>query len=291
MRRTNKATVGGFACKSKTMKKQNMIIDFHTHAFPDKIAAGAVDSLGKAANFEALTDGTVSNLQNLLAESEIDLGVILPVATRPDQFYSINRFAAEVCERDRVISFGSVHPFDEAFTEHIKEISRLGLKGIKLHPDFQGAYIDDECFVRLVYAAFDAGLIVVTHAGIDPGLHGGDVHCTPKRAANLLDKLAVGEGEVPFVFAHGGGYAMHKEAMKHLTGRKIYVDLSMMHRMSDVDSVTELVRAHGAERVLLGSDCPWGHPIETLDFIRNLQISDEEKTAILGENAKRLLKI
>lgn len=268
-----------------------MIIDFHTHAFPDKIAVAAVDSLGKAANFEALTDGTVSNLQKLLAASRIDLGVILPVATRRDQFYSINRFAAEVCERDGVISFGSIHPDDENPIAHIKEIAKLGLKGIKLHPDFQGAYIDDERFVRIVASALDEGLIVVVHAGIDPGFHGVGVGCTPQRAETLIDSLSLGDDEAPIVFAHGGGYEMHNEVMKHLAGRHVYVDLSMTHKMSDAASVAELVRVHGAERVLFGSDCPWGHPEETLDFIRNLQISDEEKTAILGKNAERLLKI
>ena len=268
-----------------------MIIDFHTHAFPSRIAAGAVDSLGKAADFAPLTDGTVADLQKMLASANIDLGVILPVATRPDQFYSINRFAAEVCERTGVISLGSIHPDDETPTEHIKEIVKLGLKGIKLHPDFQGAYIDDERFVRIVSTALDEGLIVVTHAGIDPGFHGDGVGCTPQRAAALIDRLCLGDDEAPVVFAHGGGYAMHKEVMKHLAGRRVYVDLSMTHKLSDADAVTELVRAHGAKRVLFGSDCPWGHPAETIDFISNLQISDEEKTAILGENAERLLKI
>lgn len=267
-----------------------MIIDFHTHAFPDKIARRTVDALASVSGMTPLTDGTVAGLKEKLDESGIDLGVILPVVTRAEQFDSINRFAASVCETG-LISFGGIHPDDETPEAHVKEIARLGLKGIKLHPDYQGTYIDDERYVRIVSAALAEGLTVVTHAGVDVGFPGHPVRCTPERAARLLDRISDGKEELPIVFAHGGGYEMHADVMKHLAGRKVYVDLSMTYRMSAADEVEELVRAHGAERVLFGSDCPWGDPRETADFVRSLGLTEDEKHAILCENAQKLLKI
>lgn len=267
-----------------------MIIDFHTHAFPDKIAQRTVDALASESGMTPLTDGTVAGLKERLAESGVDLGVILPVVTRPEQFAGINRFAASVCETG-LISFGGIHPDDGAPEAHVKEIASLGLKGIKLHPDYQRTFVDDERYVRIVTAALAEGLIVVTHAGVDVGFPGHPVRCTPERAARLLDRISDGKEELPIVFAHGGGYEMHADVMRHLAGRGVYVDLSMTHRMSNEDEVTELVRAHGAERVLFGSDCPWGDPKETADFVRSLDLTDAEKDAILGGNAKRLLGI
>ncbi len=267
-----------------------MIIDFHTHAFPDNIAKRTVDALASVSGMTPLTDGTVAGLKKKLDESGVDLGVVLPVVTRAEQFDTINRFAASVCETG-LISFGGIHPDDETPEAHVRQIASLGLKGIKLHPDYQGTYIDDERYVRIVCAALAEGLIVVTHSGVDVGFPGHPVRCTPERAARLLDSISDGNDELPIVFAHGGGYAMHADVMKYLAGRKIYFDLSMTYKMSNADEATELVRTHGAERVLLGSDCPWGDPKETAEFVRSLSLTDYEKDAILCENAKRLLGI
>ena len=43
-----------------------MIIDFHTHTFPDPIADAAIDRLSRQANITAYTCGTAAGL--LLAE-------------------------------------------------------------------------------------------------------------------------------------------------------------------------------------------------------------------------------
>lgn len=271
-----------------------MIIDFHTHAFPEKIAERTVAALGKAANMTPLTNGTVDGLCRKLAESGVDLGVILPVVTRADQFDSINRFAASVNSESsanpkRVISFGGIHPDDEDPEGHVRQIKEMGLRGIKLHPDYQGVYIDDERYVRIARAALAEGLVIVTHAGVDVGFPGHPVRCTPERAARFIDAVSDGKEELPIVFAHGGGYAMHEDVMKHLCSRKVYIDISMMPVISNAEETTALIRAHGAERILFASDCPWGDPGEGIVFVRSLPITEEERELILHKNAERLL--
>ena len=49
-----------------------MIIDFHTHTFPDKIAAAAIDKLQHASHSKAFTSGTVSGLQASMQRAGID---------------------------------------------------------------------------------------------------------------------------------------------------------------------------------------------------------------------------
>ncbi len=267
-----------------------MTIDFHTHAFPDKIASRTIAALASVSGMTPHTDGTVAGLRERLAASGIELGVVLPVVTRAEQFESVNRFASEINESESgLISFGGIHPDDPSPEEHIKTIKSLGLGGIKIHPDYQGTYIDDERYVRIASAALEAGLTVVTHSGVDVGFPGHPVRCTPERAVKLLDALGVRDETVPLVFAHGGGYGMHADVMAQLAGKGVYFDLSMTYKMSNAEQITELIRAHGADRILFGSDCPWGDPAETADFVRGLDITDAEKSLIFERNARRLL--
>lgn len=267
-----------------------MIIDFHTHAFPEKIAERTVAALGRAAGMTPLTDGTVKGLREKLTVSGVDVGVILPVVTKPEQFASINRFAASINEEDDgLISFGGIHPNDETPEKHVAEIKALGLRGLKIHPDYQGTYIDDEKYVRIIGKAVELGLITVIHAGVDVGFRDHPVRCTPERAAKLIDLISDGNTEFPIVFAHGGGYEMHRDVIKYLAGRKVYIDLSMTHKISAKEEIEELIHMHGAERVLFGTDCPWGDPKETADFVMALDITDEDKELIFHKNAKRIL--
>lgn len=269
-----------------------MIIDFHTHAFPDKIAERTVAALGRAANMTPLTDGTVKGLREKLSSGGVDVGVVLPVVTKPEQFSSINRFAAAINEEnDGLVSFGGIHPDDEDPEGHLEEIRSLGLKGLKIHPDYQGTYIDDEKYCRIVKKATELGLITVIHAGVDVGFRDHPVRCTPERAVKLIEAVEEGKTELPIVFAHGGGYEMHREVMELLAGKGIYIDLSMTHKICTKAEIEELVRVHGAERILFGTDCPWGDPAETVEFVRSLDITDGEKELILHKNAERLLGI
>ena len=68
-----------------------MIIDFHTHIFPDKIAKPTIDTLAVNSDAKAYTDGTRDSLVASMREAHVDLSVILPVVTRPGQFQSVNR--------------------------------------------------------------------------------------------------------------------------------------------------------------------------------------------------------
>ena len=115
-----------------------MVIDFHTHTFPDRIAKATIESLSKCSGITPYTDGTTTGLKRSMQEGKVDISVILPVVTKPVQFETVNRVAAKLCEQEEgLISFGGIHPDCADIRRKVKEIKSLGLKGIKIHPAYQ----------------------------------------------------------------------------------------------------------------------------------------------------------
>ncbi len=272
-----------------------MIIDMHTHQFPDKIAGKTIEMLaGKLKNTSGVTpctDGTARGLSEKLSDASVDLGIVMPVVTRPGQFDTVNQCAAALSEAyPGLLSFGGIHPEDEDIPAHMAKIAALGLKGVKIHPDYQGVMIDDPRYVRIAKEALYHGLLLTTHAGVDDGIE-GPVHCPPDRAVRFLS--AVYEGHEPdtprIIFAHGGANRQFDEAQRLLGGWNVFFDLSYICGYIDEATLYSIVKGRGVERTLFGSDCPWGDPEKTISMIRALPLTETEKAAILGENARLAL--
>jgi len=261
-----------------------MIIDFHAHAFPDRIAPGAIQSLTECAGGLApYTDGTVASLSATARAHGITHSVLLNIATNERQHTSVNNFAASVSVAD-MTAFGSVYPLAEDAMDELRRIKALGLRGIKLHPDYQRFFVDDERVFPLYALAASLGLIVVFHAGVDIGLF-EPIYCTPKRLARALP--AFGGGVV--VAAHFGGYMLWNDVESFLIGKDVYFDTSYCAGRMPVLQARRIVRTHGAERILFGTDLPWGDPAAELRLVRSLHLPAEEEALVLGGNAQRLL--
>ena len=267
-----------------------MIIDFHTHAFPAALAAKTIPMLAQKSGATPYTDGTAEDLAACLRRAGIDTGVVLPVVTRPGQFDSVNAFAAQLCTVDGLISFGGIHPDDETPEEHLKKIKDLGLCGVKIHPDYQGVYIDDPRYIRIGREAMRLGLILITHAGVDDGFP-EETHCPPDRAARFIEAVQEGQTDASgkLVFAHGGGNRQFDDVLRHLAGRDVYFDLSYILSYASLETVMEVIRAHGADRILFATDCPWGDPSEFIRFVQDLPLTEREREDIFYRNAERLL--
>ena len=121
-----------------------MIIDFHTHAFPEKIAEKAIEKLSFASGgLIPQTNGTVSGLKALMKKDGVDKSVALGIATNEKQQTAVNDFIkSQECEE--IIPFGSVYPHAESALEELERIHSMGIKGIKLHPEYQQFFVDDE---------------------------------------------------------------------------------------------------------------------------------------------------
>ena len=282
-----------------------MIIDFHTHTFPDKIAAAAVEKLSLASHIRPFSDGTAAKLSKSTKAAGVDLSIVLPVATSPKQVVSINNFAAktnESTDETGLLSFGCIHPDFSEWSEELERVKALGLKGIKLHPVYQGADINDIRFLRILNKAGELGLIVVTHAGWDIGFPGVS-HCSPEMTLRAISQV----GPVKLVLAHMGGWRQWDEAEELLTDQPIWFDTSFstgsltplndgyhspdfLPQLSD-EAFIRIVRAFGADRVLFGTDSPWSDQAKELERIRALPLTDAQKDAVLGKNAQSLLNV
>ena len=268
-----------------------MVIDFHTHVFPDKIAAKTVKLLERNGSIPSYSDGTVDSLLSQMGAAGVDISVNLPVLTRREQFEGVNNFARELNEKSytgqRIISFAGIHPDTECPEEAIAKIKQMGFLGIKIHPDYQDAFIDDARYVRILSAAKSAGLITVTHSGVDGAYIGQQIKCTPLGVLRLLDKLG---GYERFVLAHLGANAMLTGVLECLAGEDVYFDTAYSLRSTGRYGFMKLLEAHGEDKILFATDSPWQIPARELEFIRGLSLGSAEEK-ILCENAKKLLNL
>ncbi len=269
-----------------------MIIDFHTHIFPDKIAEKTIATLATMASITPFSDGTTDGLLKSMEDAGIDISVNLPVLTSPLQFDSVNRFAADINARfansqRRIISFAGIHPACEDIEGKMRFIRESGFLGVKIHPDYQKTYIDDEGYVKILSAAKENDLIVVTHAGVDDGFPYQDVRCTPERVLRLIERVPYEK----LVLAHMGGNKMHKEVLEKLCGCEVYLDTSYVLRAIGEEMFKDMLARHGAEKLLFASDSPWSGQKKDLEIFTSFSLDKETENKILCGNACRLLKI
>lgn len=263
-----------------------MIIDFHTHDFPDAIAAKSIALLQQRSGTKPYTDGTYQGLARSMGEGGIDASILLPVVTKPSQFDTVNRVAARLNERQGAIrSFGGIHPENEDYREKLKEIKSMGLPGIKLHPAYQGTYMDDIRYKRIVSYALEQDLLVVFHAGVDIGLP-EPVYTDPERTLNLLRDTGGGN----MILAHLGGWKCWDQVEELLLDRDVYFDTAFVQDFMSKEQFMRIVRGHGTDKILFGTDSPWSGQKESVEWLKSLPFSREEQEQIFGGNAKKLLK-
>ena len=263
-----------------------MLIDFHTHAFPDSIAERAIDKLSYVSGgLEAQSRGTALSLKQEMEKDGVDISVVLSISTNPGQQKNVNNFAKEINDEKSFYAFGSVHPDSEDVFDELERIKDMGLKGVKFHPEYQKFYVDDEKMKPIYKKISSLGLITVFHSGYDYG-YPPPYHCMPD---NLLAALKWFDS--PVVAAHWGGVNCGVEVIKKLCGKDVWFDLSFGYGIMPKAIAQEIVDRHTPDKLLFASDMPWHRPSWEKQLIETLDISKEDKDKIYYKSAMKLLNI
>ncbi|MFP4383500.1 MAG: amidohydrolase family protein [Spirochaetia bacterium] len=262
-----------------------MKIDFHTHAFPDKLAAKAIPALEKEGDIKAELDGTVSSLITSMDNAGIDVSVVASIATKPSQTDAITEWSLRI-RSERVIPFPSVYPGSPGCTEKLGEIARMGFKGIKLHPYYQNFVVDDKSFFPLYEAAAEAGLIILFHTGFDIAFPKERI-AGPARFSRIHSRFP----DLKMVLSHFGGWEDWEEAEKHLYGKPVYLDTSYSLGRIPERILKKLLQNHPEGYILFGSDSPWGNQTEEIQNISALPLDSKQQESILGGAAASLLRM
>ena len=273
-----------------------MIIDIHTHVYPEKIVAKAIAKLEKNSGTKAKTDGTKAGLRESMKEAGIDYSLLLPVATSAKQVDKINEEAAEAnasAKETGLLSFGGIHPDTENYKEVLRRVKEYGLKGIKLHPDYQDTFFNDIRCKRIVEEASSLGLYIMVHAGVDIGLP-DPVHCRPEHVEEVLAET----GTDKLILAHMGGWRLWQEVEERLAGRDLYLDTAFstdcipgVEGMLTNEQFVHLARVHGTDKVLFGTDSPWSGQKVCVDWLEKTDLTEDEKEKILAGNARKILDV
>lgn len=258
------------------------IIDAHNHIWPEKVASKAKDYLESFTKRKLITLPTADNLLKVMDEASISKSIVSSVASYPRQVVSINNWLFSIKQK-RLIPFASIHPFLDGFKDELKRIQDNAY-GIKLHPEFQNFYVDDERAFPLYEEIQKLKLTILLHCGAEISSQ-GKIRSTPERILKVMETFP----ELKIIGAHMGGFLMWKEVLEKLAGKNIYLDTSDSIRIMKKELLEQFFEKHGFDKIIYGSDFPIQDPKEEIEFIKTLNISEENKQKILSWNIKNLI--
>lgn len=241
-----------------------MVIDIHCHA-------------GTAERLQApwTTRADLSAYLERAEEAGIDKTVVFAITS--DDYERANAEVAEIVARhaDKLIGFARIHPErDKGKIERLlrRAVEDYGFRGIKVH----GGEALPTREVCEVAKSLNLPILVDIMGRVE-----------------VLPLLAAEFPEVNFVVAHLGSFADDWrvfQVMPFMLAKfpNLYADTSGVRF---IDHLLEAIRVAGAKKILFGSDGPLLHPGLELHKIRLLKLPQEDEVLILGENARRLLRL
>jgi len=261
------------------------IYDSHVHIYPDKIAVKATENIN---GFYGLSlkafDGTVNTLLEVGGRAGVSKYLVHSVSTSARQVESINNFIISQCEAHPgvFIGFATMHPDYANPYDELKCAKDMGIKGVKLHPDFQDFAISDPKMDEAYEAIESLDLPILFHTG-DNRFN----RSNPRHVPEVLRK----HPKLKIICAHFGGWSEWDEAESCLKKGSVWIDTcSSMYWIPD-ETAKRLINHYGAERVLFGSDYPMWNVADEIKRMENLKLTDREYRMIYSENLSNLLGI
>lgn len=263
-----------------------MFIDFHTHIFPEEHAGSILDQLSQRGDIPHFTSGTLDGLLDAMKKSGVGLSLVSRITTKKEKVPAVNQWLLD-CARPNVLPMATVHPDLVATVNALTTLRKQGFMGIKLHPDYQGFYADDQRMYSFYEAAQTIGMPVLFHAGLDRGLP-PPVHATPQRLLKVHRQFP----DMVMVAAHMGGEDNYDDTESFLLGEDVYLDTAFVLRMMPQETLKRFFHKHPVERILFGSDSPFTDQAVELAYLFSLPfLTESEKNKVAGENAATLLQL
>lgn len=267
------------------VKLMQKVINAHCHIYPEKIASKAVEGIKNFYDLDMSLNGKTDDLIRDGNNVGVVHYLVHSVATTSRQVKSINEFISyEVnAHPDLFTGFGTLHPDSDNIQGDFDYLLDLGLKGVKLHPDFQLFALNEK-------RAFELGEVINT-CDVPVLIHCGDFrynYSNPEQLIPFLDKFP----DMTIIGAHFAGWSVWEDAKRQLAGRKnLYVDLSSSLYALSPETAKDLIHAYGADKVLWGTDYPMWESTSEMEYFNKLDLTDKERSMILYENAAKLLKL
>ncbi|NNC80480.1 MAG: amidohydrolase [Acidimicrobiales bacterium] len=296
-----------------------LIIDTHAHAFntsddADLLVAGyAPLEYGDIAQPLAppSDEGTIGGLLGAMTNAGVSRAILLhtwlgglerlahPDASEADHANKLALQNREVCEtadaNPELIPYVAVdlHNRDHAHTRReLEELKSLGARGVKIHPSLERVAVDDPEVADLWQACVDLGLPVVAHGGQTHDSH--DHHGAPVRFTAVLKAHPT----LRTVVAHLGGAEWRTVPALAAACPNVAFDICEIIQYVGAphaptpSELGQLISDIGSDRVLFGTDFPWYGLDDTIDRVLDIPgLSQDEKEAILGQNAARFLQL
>jgi predicted TIM-barrel fold metal-dependent hydrolase len=163
----------------------------------------------------------------------------------------------------------------------IDRIINLGLRGIKLHPDFQRFNVDaPEAYS--IYDMVEDRLPILFHIGDDRY-----DYSHPRRLSKILGDFK----HLRAIAAHLGGFKVWDEVKEYLIKPNVWFDTSSTLALLGKEAAKEHMRMLGIDRCFFGTDYPlWDYQREVQNFL-TLGLKDDENRRILSGNIKAFLQI
>ena len=259
------------------------IIDTHAHIYPDKIALKAARSIGEFYDIPMELSGTVDELLQSGRAAGISRWLVHSVAISPERVSAINDFIIREVQSHpaEFIGFATMHPDHPDVEGELKRAKAAGLKGVKLHPDFQHFCLDDARAIAMFRVCAALNLPVLVHTG-DTRYP----YSEPTRMAAALDQVPA----LKAICAHLGGWSLWEDAWKTLSGRKnVWIDTSSSLYALPPEDAAHVIRHYGADRAFFGTDYPMWKPDEELARFMRLPLTESEREGILHGNFERFL--
>ncbi len=265
------------------------VIDIHTHTYPEKIAAKAVESLGRFYDFVPEGNGTYDELSSRAKGSGVEGFLLFSVATNAKQVEKVNDSIAALAARSvsegfLTVGFAGMH---QDYPDFEKELSRawdIGLSGVKIHPDIQGVDIDSPKLLPL-YRLMEGRMPLYLHMGDNRPQYRFSEAVKLARVLDMFPDLEV-------VAAHLSGYMSWEDGVKYLAGNpNVWYDTSSALWAMSPEYASDLIHRLGTDRVMFGTDYPVKLIEDELARFLAIDLSEEERKNILFDNAVRFLHL